>query len=184
MTEADEALVKRSQSGERSAFEELVRRTGRLLFARLYLATGDPHRAEDLAQETFLVAWRSIGQVSDPRGFRPWLFSIAQTVQVDAARREGRKKRSGRRVDDKTLQGIGDQSAGPAQAAENAEQRQRALEALRSLPEEYRLPLMLRYLSGADYDTIARQLALSNGSLRGLLHRGMVMLREKMGSQV
>jgi DNA-directed RNA polymerase specialized sigma24 family protein len=39
---------------------------------------------------------------------------------------------------------------------------------------------MLRYLGGADYESIARQLALSNGSLRGLLHRGMAMLREQM----
>ena len=44
--------------------------------------------------------------------------------------------------------------------------------------EEYRLPLMLRYLGDADYETISRQLALSNGSLRGLLRRGMQMLRE------
>jgi DNA-directed RNA polymerase specialized sigma24 family protein len=48
------------------------------------------------------------------------------------------------------------------------------------MPEEYRIPLMLRYLGGADYDTIARQLALSNGSLRGLLQRGMKMLREQV----
>ena len=41
---------------------------------------------------------------------------------------------------------------------------------------------MLRYLAGADYDTIARQLALSNGSLRGLLHRGLAMLRAQMQS--
>ena len=58
--------------------------------------------------------------------------------------------------------------------------RERVLAILRSLPEEYRVPLMLRYLAGADYDAIARQLALSNGSLRGLLQRGMKMLREQM----
>ena len=46
--------------------------------------------------------------------------------------------------------------------------RERVLVALRSLPDEYRLPLALRYLAGADYDTIGEQLGLTNGSLRGL----------------
>ena len=54
-----------------------------------------------------------------------------------------------------------------------------SLSILRSLPHEYRQVLMLRYLAGADYETIARQLALSNGSLRGLLHRGLAMLRRE-----
>ena len=48
-----------------------------------------------------------------------------------------------------------------------------------SLPEEYRLPLWLRYFGGADYETIQAQLGLTNGSLRGLLHRGLKMLREE-----
>jgi DNA-directed RNA polymerase specialized sigma24 family protein len=54
------------------------------------------------------------------------------------------------------------------------------LSLLRSLPEEYRLPLTLRYIGGADYETIGRELGLSNGSLRGLLHRGMEKLRAGM----
>jgi DNA-directed RNA polymerase specialized sigma24 family protein len=60
------------------------------------------------------------------------------------------------------------------------EQRRRAIAAWQSLPEEYRLPLTLRYLNEADYDTIAKQLALSNGALRGLLQRGMKLMRERL----
>src|SRR5579871_2039177 len=92
--ETDEALVKRSQQSDRTAFEQLVRRTGRLVYSRIYLDVGDKHRAEDIAQETFLIAWRSIRQVSDASGFRPWLLSIAKTATLDAVRRENRKKRS------------------------------------------------------------------------------------------
>jgi DNA-directed RNA polymerase specialized sigma24 family protein len=51
---------------------------------------------------------------------------------------------------------------------------------LRSLPEEYRLPLTLRYIGGADYETIQMQLGLSNGALRGLLHRGLKLLRGRL----
>jgi RNA polymerase sigma factor (sigma-70 family) len=68
----------------------------------------------------------------------------------------------------------------PSESAERREQATQILHALRQLPEEYRQVLALRYLAGADYDTIARQLALSNGSLRGLLARGLAMLRQNV----
>ena len=187
MNESDEVLVRRAQQQDRSAFEELVRRTARLLFARLYLETGDAHRAEDLVQETFLVAWRSIRQVTDAKGFRAWLLSISHSVAVDAIRREGRQKRNaGERNRDAAhfapgkIEDVIDRSPAPSERAEQEESRQRVLGILRSLPEEYRLPLTLRYLAGADYETIGRQLGLSNGSLRGLLNRGMARLRAEM----
>ena len=65
-------------------------------------------------------------------------------------------------------------------AAGLRERRERVLALLRSMPGEYRLPLTMRYLAEADYETIGRELAISNGSLRGLLNRGMAMLRDQM----
>ena len=62
------------------------------------------------------------------------------------------------------------------------QQSGQVLEVLRSLPDDYRLPLTMRYIGGADYETIGKQLGLSNGSLRGLLNRGMSKLRQKMMS--
>ncbi len=180
MNDSDQTLVNRSQRGDRPAFEELVRRTARLVFARLYLDTGDSHRAEDLVQETYLIAWRRIGQLNDAGGLRAWLFSIAHSALIDSIRREGRKKRSGPREDAEALDRVTDGRASPDAQLEQEESRQRALSLLRSLPEEYRLPLTLRYIGGADYETIGRELGLSNGSLRGLLHRGMEKLRAAM----
>ncbi len=68
----------------------------------------------------------------------------------------------------------------PDKNAELTELRQRLLAVLRSLPEEYRLPLTLRYIAGADYDAISEKLGLTNGSLRGLLHRGLKLLRDRL----
>src|SRR5438093_12317893 len=79
LTELDEALVVRSRRGDRAAFEELVRRTARLLFAHLYLKTSDVHKTEDLVQETFLIAWRSIADLDEPKTFRAWLTTIANS---------------------------------------------------------------------------------------------------------
>jgi RNA polymerase sigma-70 factor (ECF subfamily) len=102
-------------------------------------------------------------------------------VVIDAARRDSRKKRgSGAKQEGDALLTIAANSPSPSDRAEQDEERQRVLSVLRSMPEEYRVPLMLRYIGGADYDAIATQLAMSNGSLRGLLHRGMKLLRERM----
>ena len=180
VNDTDQTLALRAQRGDRPAFEELVRRTARLVFSRLYLDTGDSHRAEDLVQETYLLAWRKIRQLNDVAGLRPWLFTIAHSVLIDSVRREGRKKRSGPREDAEAIDQVTDGRAPPDAKLEQEESRQRALSLLRSLPEEYRLPLTLRYIGGADYETIGRELGLSNGSLRGLLHRGMEKLRAAM----
>jgi RNA polymerase sigma-70 factor (ECF subfamily) len=180
MSQSDEALVRLARGGDRTAFEELVRRTSRLVFARLYLETGDVHKAEDLLQDTLLAAFRSLHQLADPAGFRAWLLTIAQNAAIDGARREARLKRTAPPRDERPLNALPAGGPPPEDHAEREELRQRVLAVLRSLPEEYRLPLTLRYIAGADYDSISMQLGLTNGSLRGLLHRGLKMLRAKL----
>jgi RNA polymerase sigma-70 factor (ECF subfamily) len=182
MTAADESLVQSAQQGDRAAFEELVRRTSRLIYARLYLETGDAHRAEDLLQETLLVAFRRLNDLANPGSFRAWLLNIAQSVAIDAGRRDARKKRVGPRAA-VVMDEVPGKARQASDEAERSEQRDKVLAALRSLPEEYRLPLTLRYLGGSDYETIQTQLGLSNGSLRGLLHRGLKLLRARLAPE-
>ena len=180
MIEQEAAMVQRARNGDRAAFEELVRRTSRLVFARLYLDTGNTHRAEDLLQETYLLAFRSIHKLTDATGFRAWLLAIAHNVLVDATRYDARRKRAAPPRSDTPLTGLPGGELSPDQMAEREELRQRVLSLLRSLPEDYRLPLTLRYIVGADHDAIGTQLGLTNGALRGLLHRGLKMLRERL----
>lgn len=180
MIDAESALVASAQDGDRAAFEELVRRSSGLVYAKLYLETGDPHRSEDLLQETLLVAYRSLAKLDDPKRFRAWLLTIAQNMAIDAARYDLRKKRTGRRAEGTDLDGVAGLDLAPDEEAERQELRGHVLAVLRSLPEDYRLPLTLRYITGADYETIQMQLGLTNGSLRGLLHRGLQLLRNKL----
>ena len=186
MSETDTALVVRARDNDRAAFEELVRRTSRLVFACLFLDTGNAHRAEDLLQETLLLAFRSLRKLENPAQFRPWLLTIAHNVTIDAARRDLRQKRAGSNgtADQESLGMVPASGLSPEDAAEREELRQSVLSVLRSMPEEYRLPLTMRYITGADYDTISEQLGLTNGSLRGLLHRGLKMLRDRMPNEM
>jgi RNA polymerase sigma-70 factor, ECF subfamily len=180
MNETEVALARRAKGGDRLAFEELVRRSSRLVFTRLYLETGCVHQAEDLVQETMLAAFKSLHRLADPAAFRPWLLTITHNVLIDAVRRDGRKKRKKTQEVEALVESAPGTEPPPDEAAHQEEARQRVLAALRSLPDEYRMPLALRYLTGADYDAISEQLGLTNGSLRGFLHRGLKMLRDRL----
>ena len=180
MIDADFILVVRAQRGDRTAFEELVRRTSRLVFARLYLETGDRHHAEDLVQETLLTAFRTLDQLTHPERFRGWLLRIAQNISLNSIRHDARKKRTPDREILKLRQEAILSVVGHEEQVEQEELRQKVLAVLREMPEEYRLPLTLRYLVGADYEAIQTQMGLSKGAVRGLLHRGMQRLRDEM----
>jgi len=181
-------LAGRARRGEADAFEELVRRTSRMVFARCVLETGDPQRAEDLTQETFLAAWRSIRTLKEPAGFQGWLLRIAQNACIDARRRDARLRRTPPALKGSAAHPSGPGASGPdvlegvavADKPDTGESRERALAILRSLPEEYRLPLTLRYLGGADFESIRLQMGITPGSLRGLLNRGLALLRVEL----
>jgi RNA polymerase sigma-70 factor (ECF subfamily) len=171
--------VQQARFGDNAAFEELVRRTSRLVYARLFLETGDTHLAEDLLQETLMIAFRTIHQLSHPDRFRAWLLRIAQNVAIDAGRRQTRHHRT---IERESLNVRLRPVAGPSphDAVEQEDLLQRVLVILRAMPEEYRLPLTMHYLVGADHQTIQLQMGITNGALRGLLHRGMQRLRAEL----
>lgn len=179
--EIDEALVRRARDGSREAFEELVRRSTRMVYAKLYLETGDPHLAEDLVQETFLRAFRAVGHLTDPSGFRAWLMTIGQSVLIDSYRRAGAIRRS---PPPRASQAALETAPAPAADPGRDDTREKVRSILQSLPEEYRLPLTLRYIDGADYETIQMQLGLTAGSLRGILYRGLQLLRRAVKQEV
>ena len=181
MRDSEDSLVRSAQRGNRSAFEEMVRRTSRLVYARFYLETGDTHQSEDLVQETYLQAFRALASLESPSQFRAWLCTIADNVLIDSARRDGRQKRAAPpRAPTETLGQVAGKSPSPREEAQLAQRRQHVLSVVRSLPEDYRLPVMLRYFAGADYESMEMQLGLTNGALRGMLHRGLKMLKDKL----
>src|SRR6476660_4696362 len=133
MKDTDEALVTEAQRGNRPALEELVRRTSRLVYARLYLETGDAHQAEDLTQETYLQAVRSLKALQKPAQFRSWLLTIADNVVIDAARNRHRQKRAEPpRAPAEMLNQVAASGVSPADAAQAEEERRNILAVVRS----------------------------------------------------
>ena len=179
------ALLLRAQNADRPAFEKLVHLTARMVYAQIAATIKDRQKAEDLTQETFLAAWKSLHSVNQSAGFNSWLLTIARTTTLDAIKFEARLKRrdQNKSSTQETADTLPDRAPSPPENLESTEACNHALRLLEELPEEYRRPLMLRYLGGADYQTIMQQLNLSDGALRGLLNRGMALLRERMTKQ-
>jgi RNA polymerase sigma-70 factor (ECF subfamily) len=178
----DDDLIRLSQSGHRPAFEMLVERTAQLVWSHLLLQARDRALCEDLTQETYLKAWRGINQLDAPENFRRWLLTIADNVRIDAHKKSAAKKR-GPRAAGLIAEAVSAE-ASPDERAEAGELRGRALDALAALPSPHQQAIALRYLGGAEAPEIERQLGVTNGALRGLLHRGLEMLREKLKDEL
>ncbi|MFC1705242.1 RNA polymerase sigma factor [Planctomycetota bacterium] len=176
MLATDAALVERALGGNPSAFEELIRRHVKLLYGQAYLWLGTREGAEDICQEALLKSYRALQDLRDPSQFRSWLLRIAERLCKDSRRKQGRSPV----VADPEAAEVGFAEEGPPDQAVLAERARAIRSALAGLPEQYRLPLSLRYLEGLEHDEIAQRLALSNGALRGLLHRGLTKLRQKL----
>jgi RNA polymerase sigma-70 factor, ECF subfamily len=158
------AIVGSARRGDRKAFAELYRRFHRAVHG-VVLARVSYGEAADLVQDVFAAALERLPQLAEPAAFPGWLMTIARNRAVDHIR--GRKP-----TDELT-----DVPVPPPRTAEVAE----VLAALRALPEAYQETLILRLVEGLTGPEIAEQTGLAAGSVRVNLHRGMKLLRQRLG---
>jgi RNA polymerase sigma-70 factor (ECF subfamily) len=177
-TDPDAELVRRCLGGERDAFHELTVRYYRPVGAFLLKRVGRPDVVEDLAQETFLQAYRSLKEGRRPENFSNWLFGIA----VHCCGKWLRRKRP-------ALFDPADPPDLPAAPAANTEMEDReeqehrlaALEdGLAGLPAETRALLELKHRQGKTCEQIAAQLRQPVGTIKSQLSRAYKALRERL----
>jgi RNA polymerase sigma-70 factor (ECF subfamily) len=157
-------VVGRASRGDRGAFGELYRRFHRAVHG-VVLARVAYVDAADLVQDVFAIALERLPQLADAAAFPGWLMAIARNRATDHVR--------GKKPTDE-LEDI------PVPASRAAELAQ-VLAALRALPEAYQETMILRLVEGLSGPEIAAQTGLSSGSVRVNLHRGMKLLRERLG---
>jgi len=157
------ALVRAARAGDRAAFAALYRRFARAVHA-VVLARASYGDAGDLVQDVFVVALERLEQVADPAAFPGWILSVARSRAIDHVRKQ------------RPVELVGEPAATPAPTAE----AQRALDAIRALPEAYRETLIMRFVEGMTGPEIAERTGLAPGSVRVNLHRGMKLLRDKL----
>lgn len=171
----DRELVVRSQSGDDSAFEDLYRRYFHRLYRFCLRRTHDPHEAEEVAQETFVRAYRLLPDFAGERRFYPWLTVIATRLCVDAQRRQARTTPAAT-ID---LGAVGDTVDDGVVAADDAALVTAALD---RLTPRHRDVLRLREQEGWTYRHIAAQMGVSEGTVEALLHRARRALRREFAA--
>lgn len=177
--ESDRSLLERTEAGDRSAFGLLVARYQTLVCSIAYNACGDFAQSEDVAQETFLAAWKDRSKLDNPERFRAWLCGIARNLSANARRRLRRQPVHGAEPETQ-LDAHVSESPDPAEFAVSHEESTVVWSALERLPELYREPLILFYREGHSIPRVAAALDLSEEAVRQRLSRGRSMLREEV----
>jgi len=182
---SDESLAVEARKGSQEAFRELVERYERPVFGLVVRIVRRAETAEDVAQETFLKAYRALARFDPDRKFSSWLFKIAHNTALDSLRREGHEPLS---LDAPI--GEGEEAPEPPAdpAAEDPFERTagrdlgRALEAaVRELRPEYREILLLRFVEELSYEEIAEVLDLPMGTVKIHIYRARRDLARVMG---
>ncbi len=176
-------LLQASIGGSREAFGSIVERYQSLICGITYSATGDVSRSEELAQETFIRAWKGLRQLKDLDRFCAWLCTIARNVVRTSIKRKGQDA-----IDSaeplEAAEKIQSAEAGPAERVISKEQQAMVWGALERIPENYREPIVLFYRQKQSISQVASGLGLSEDVARQRLSRGRKMLKAEIATVV
>ncbi len=162
---AEARLVETVRGGDREAFGQLYDMYAPMVHGIL-LARVPRTEVDDLVQDIFLHAFKMLHTLREAASFGPWLAMIARNRAMDFYRRT--------RETEELPEDLAGRSFLDAEASE-------ILAIIRSLPEAYREPLILRLVEGMTGPEIAARTGLKPDSVRVNLHRGMKLLRERLG---
>ncbi|MEW5909636.1 MAG: sigma-70 family RNA polymerase sigma factor [Thermodesulfobacteriota bacterium] len=181
----DKALVKSFQQGNQSSFERLVHIHKRRIFNICYRFLGDFSEANDIAQETFIRAFRSIHQFRFEAAFSTWLCRIAvntckNRLNSKSYRQEKRLIRFRETPDSKlpdTMSEIADPNPLPLSRLVEKEKEILIEKAIAALPPDQKTTVVLRDIEGMSYDEIAGVTGTNIGTVKSRLARGRESLK-------
>ena len=184
----DPELAASALAGSEDAFRELVRRFERPVYTLIVRMVQDPMLAEDLAQEAFVKAYRSLRTYDASRKLSSWLFKIAHNTAIDHLRRHAPETVSLESPQEDDSRGglaavLSDASVeDPAAAAERRDMARSLERAVSRLRPEYREAVVLFYIEGATYQEICEVTGLPLGTVKTNLHRARKELAREMAA--
>lgn len=179
MTPEEEAtLVAAAKEGDSDAFSELFKATSTEVYTLAFRLTGNQEDANDVTQEAYLRAWRSLKRFRGDSRFSTWMFRV--TVNCAMSHLARRNKTSHEELPDDT--GMADErpEADPATMAEAGALRDRLTSALADLPPRLRAVVVLRDVYDLPHDAIAAELGITEAAAKVRLHRARRKLRERL----
>ena len=174
----DAELVAESLGGNREAFRRIVERYQTLISSLAYCATGNVSQSEDLAQETFVTAWKKLAELREPDRLRPWLCGITRFLISKEFRRQGREPAHAAESLEAVDEWVSPEPLPPDQVI-SEEEKAILWRSLERIPEIYREPLVLFYREHQSIEAVARDLELSEDAVKQRLSRGRKLLQEQ-----
>ena len=168
-------LVKKSQLGDKSAFEELVKRHQDLVFSLSFKLTGNRELANDVAQEAFIRAWKAIDKFRGDSTFGTWIYRI--TFYTAWTLRKKAKKHYSLNIEDTQEPVVIDEKKDPELVAINSDLSVVLRKALNQIPLEQRIIVELKNIEGRSHKEIADYLDISVTAAKVRLHRAHQKLR-------
>ena len=169
-------LVRKSQFGDKAAFEQLVIRHQELVFSLAYKLTGNREMANDVAQEAFIRAWKAIEKFRGDSTFSTWIYRI--TVNTAWTLRKKAKKHNTLNIDDTYEPIVIDEKKDPELVAINSDLSSVLINALDKIPIEQRIIVELKNIEGRSHKEIADYLDISVTATKVRLHRAHQKLRQ------
>ncbi len=175
----DAELVSRTLAGDRDAFNQIVSRYQILICSLAYSRIGQLGQSEDVAQETFITAWKHLRLLRQPEKLRAWLCGIVRNRARKCLRNEGREPvRDAEPLD--TMEDLAAPVALPSEQAISKEEEAIMWRALAQIPELYREPLILFYREHQSIEHVAAELDLTEDAVKQRLSRGRKLLHEEV----
>src|SRR5450432_2167802 len=178
-TNNDAELVSGTLAGNRDAFSQIVSRYQSLICSLAYSATGSLGQSEDLAQETFITAWKRLGHLRERDKLRAWLCGIARNRINNFLRREGREP-SHQAASIEEIPETHSPEPLPVERTISNEEQAILWRSLERIPEIYREPLVLFYREHQSIEAVAEKLELTEDAVKQRLSRGRKLLHEQV----
>ncbi len=176
---SDVQLVEWSLTGDRDAFRKIVERYQSLVCSITYNATGSLTLSEDLAQETFVAAWKQLSELREPSQLRAWLCGITRFLIGKQLRQQGHEPiHAAESVE--AIHELPSSEPSPAAQAVSREEEAILWRALAQIPDAYREPLILFYREQQSVERVAAELELSEDAVKQRLSRGRKLLHEEV----
>jgi RNA polymerase sigma-70 factor, ECF subfamily len=183
--EADQLLVERAQQGDTKAFGLLVSKYQRRLLRLIMRLVRDQAEAEDIAQETFIKAYRALGSFRGDSAFYTWLYRIGVNTAKNALSLQGRRAPTQTAFDTEEAQTFDDGEFlrdinTPDRLLLSKQIGQTIDQAMSLLPEELRTAIVLRELEGLSYEEIAQAMGCPIGTVRSRIFRAREAIADKL----
>jgi RNA polymerase sigma factor (sigma-70 family) len=176
---SDASLVSESLTGNREAFGQIVTRYQTLVCSLAYSATGSFSQSQDIAQETFVTAWKQLSELREPGKLRSWLCGILRNRIYKTWRSQGREPAHAAESLESAQEMSSDERL-PSEQAISKEEEAILWRSLEKIPEIYRKPLVLFYREHQSIETVAANLDLSEDAVKQRLSRGRKLLHEQV----